>query len=134
MSRFLSDALGTLVTKNLSKVRILGNEVVTLDGFNVYREARILMSEKVKVLGSNEDEEVKNNTIEMDSSTVNVKPNGGNGNDATLNPHKSEFMTIQVIHLNRPLMGGVDAPDSSEEVAEVNELFFSLSHCAKRCR
>ncbi len=80
------------------------------------------MSEEVKVIRWNEDEEM-NNAIERDSSAVNVKRNG---NAAVSNPEKQAFTTLRILHLSRPLVGGVDAPDSSEEVAEVIVVFYCL--------
>ncbi len=103
--------------------------MVTRDGFDVCRKVKILMNEEVELIRWNgEDDGEMKNAIESDSSAVNV---GRNGDSDISNPQKKAVTTIQVLHLSRPLVGGVDAPDSSEEVAEVS-FFFIVLWCKMR--
>ncbi len=85
------------------------------------------MSEEVKVIRWSKDEEINNNAIERDSSAENEKKNS---NATVSNPEQQAFTTIHVLHLSRPLVGGVDAPDSSEEVAEV---ICFIKSCGAKC-
>ncbi len=96
--------------------------MVTSDGFDIYRNVKIIMNEELEVITwSHEDEEGMDSVIESDSSsTVGIKGKGGSD---ISKPPKKTVATIQVLHLSRPLVGGVDAPDSSEEIAEVSSSF-----------
>ncbi len=103
--------------------------MVTRDGFDICRKVKILINEEVELIRWNdEDEDEMRNAIESDSRTVNVKRDGDND---ISNPQEKAATTIQVLHLSRPLVGGVDAPDGSEEVAEVS--FFFILSCGVKC-